>query len=156
MSQPAEECCICFEEIGKINNCVTECGHTFCFKCMAMSMYHKNACPCCRSKLVDIPEEEESDGEYEESYDEGEDDDEIDDDEGAVEDIMDRLEKNGITMLDVVSMLINRYSKRDITYTDEHITTLNTKFDQLVTDVDNEYTERQLFAAEDNRVAEVI
>ena len=145
------ECCICYEEIGQTNNCVTGCGHRFCFKCLALAMAHKNSCPCCRAKLIDVPDEDdddEMDEDYEESVDEGEDD---IDDEGHVEDIVDRLEKEGLTMIDVVSMLLNRYSKRDAKYTAEYIQQINTRFDQLAADVDMEFIEQQQFAAEDTR-----
>jgi len=143
-----KECCICYEEIGQTNNCVTGCGHAFCFKCLALAMAHKNSCPCCRAKLIDVPDEDEADEDYEESVDEGEDD---IDDEGHVEDIVDRLEKEGLTMIDVVSMLLNRYSKRDVKYTDEHISHINHRFDQLAAEVDMEFIEQQRLAAEDTR-----
>ena len=148
----SNECCICFEEIGSVNNCTTECGHVFCFKCLATAMYHKNSCPCCRSKLVDVPDEEES--EYEES-DDDEDDDDEEEEEGHVEDIVERLEKNGIAMVDVVSMLLNRYSKKDEKYTEEHIMTINLMFDQIASDVDSEAMEQKTFAAEDQRGREL-
>jgi len=147
MSTEDRECCICFEEIGSVNNCTTECGHAFCFKCLATAMYHKNSCPCCRSKLVDIPDEDEDD-EEESEY---EDEDSEDEEEGHVEDIVDRLEKNGITMIDVVSMLLNRYSKKDEKYTEEHIMTINLMFDQIASDVDSEAIEQKMFAEEDER-----
>jgi hypothetical protein len=143
-----KECCICYEQIGQTNNCVTGCGHAFCFKCLALAMAHKNACPCCRTKLIDVPDEDEEDEDYEESVDEEEDD---IDEEGHVEDIVDRLEKEGLTMIDVVSMLLNRYSKRDTKYTDDHIGHINQRFDELAAEVDMEHIEQQQFAAEDTR-----
>jgi hypothetical protein len=149
-----KECCICYEQIGQTNNCVTGCGHAFCFKCLALAMAHKNSCPCCRAKLIDVPDEEaddDADSDYEESVDEGDDD---IDDEGHVEDIVDRLEKDGMTMIDVVSMLLNRYSKRDAKYTNEHIGHINRRFDQLAAEVDMEFIEQQQFAAEDTRSIE--
>jgi hypothetical protein len=119
-------------------------------------MAHKNSCPCCRAKLIDIPDEadddDEADEDYEESVDEGE---EEVDDEGHIEDIVDRLEKDGMTMIDVVSMLLNRYSKRDSKYTDEHIHQINSRFDQIAAEVDMEFVEQQRFAAEDLRVRDV-
>ena len=145
-----KECCICYEQIGQTNNCVTGCGHAFCFKCLALAMAHKNACPCCRAKLIDVPDEDDdADGDYED--DEEEDDEEEDDidDEGHVEDIVDRLEKEGLTMIDVVSMLLNRYSKRDSKYTNDHISHINRRFDLLAAEVDMEFIEQQQFAAED-------
>lgn len=146
------ECCICYEEIGQTNNCVTGCGHAFCFKCLALAMARKNSCPCCRAKLIDVPDEEDEDDEADGDYeDDDEDEDESDqiDDEGHVEDIVDRLEKEGLTMIDVVSMLLNRYSKRDDKYTNEHIGHINRRFDQLAAEVDMEFIEQQQFAAED-------
>jgi hypothetical protein len=34
VSAESVECCICYEIIGEKNNCVTECGPKFCFKCL--------------------------------------------------------------------------------------------------------------------------
>lgn len=148
-----KECCICYEQIGQTNNCVTGCGHAFCFKCLALAMAHKNSCPCCRAKLIDVPDEDDEDEVADRDYedDDEEDDDEEDeiDDEGHVEDIVDRLEREGLTMIDVVSMLLNRYSKRDAKYTAEHIGNINRRFDQLAAEVDMEFIEQQQFAAED-------
>ena len=52
------ECCICLENINKErNNCVTECGHMFCLKCLANTMYYdKWSCPYCRQSLIDVDE----------------------------------------------------------------------------------------------------
>jgi hypothetical protein len=75
-SEPIE-CAICFDEIGSSNNCVTPCGHKFCFKCIVKSTKQNNSCPCCRGPLCEPSiEEEEEEEEYsdnEEEYDEGED-----------------------------------------------------------------------------------
>jgi len=40
------------------NNCVTPCGHTFCFQCLAKALEQNNTCPCCRAVLMAEPEEE--------------------------------------------------------------------------------------------------
>jgi len=65
------ECCICFELINKNkNNCITECGHMFCLKCLATTMYHDTwNCPYCRTSLIDVdPVAEVSDDEDDEEY----------------------------------------------------------------------------------------
>lgn len=66
------ECCICLELINKSkNNCITECGHMFCLKCLATTMYHDTwNCPYCRTAIVDIPhhddeDEDDDDSDYE-------------------------------------------------------------------------------------------
>lgn len=61
------ECCICFEFINKDkNNCITECGHSFCLKCLATSMYHDRwCCPYCRTDLVDKRDDEDDDSDSE-------------------------------------------------------------------------------------------
>ena len=149
-----KECCICFEEIGQINNCVTPCGHEFCFRCLATAMNRNNSCPCCRAKLVDIPDDEEDEEitDYDEDEaDDNEEDEDEEDEEAPVEEVVARLEKNGITMLDVVSLLLDRYSKADPKYTNEYISKMVDKFDRIQTDTDNEYSEQALFAKEDLR-----
>jgi len=60
------ECCICFEEIGQKNNCVTPCGHAFCFECMMKALAKNSSCPYCRTKLIaeDPVENKDNDDEY--------------------------------------------------------------------------------------------
>jgi hypothetical protein len=162
------ECCICYEFIDKDkNNCTTECGHTFCFKCLATSLIHNNSnCPCCRAKLVDIPEnndyeeddqEDLGDHDTEDEYDDDDDDD--DDDEDSVvcdiDEIINRIDKNGFTKEDIVSILIGRY-KKDDKYTNEYIFDMNNKFEKLVEDADNEAKELKLFSEEDFRIHQTI
>ena len=122
-----------------------------------MAMAHKNACPCCRAKLIDVGDDDDDDeqpagaargGSAEEADNDGGSD---LDDEGDVEDIVARLEREGLTLLDVVSMLLNRYSRRDEKYTNEHIGHINRRFDQLAAEVDMEHIEAQHFAREDHR-----
>ena len=162
------ECSICYENINELkNNCTTECGHSFCFNCIATSLVYKNLnCPYCRSKLVDAPNKEnniEEDEEYEETedddeYDEEEDEDEYDEDENYgiyqtntvcdIDEIISRIDKNGFTKEDIISILIGRY-KKDEKYTNEYIYKINDKFHKLIEDADNEATEQKLFEAED-------
>jgi hypothetical protein len=152
------ECCICYEIIGKKNNCITECGHIFCFKCLATSMSRNNSCPCCRTKLIDVSDEDDDeDSDYEESQDdEDEDDDDEDEDahinkdyEGDIEDIVSRLESEGVTMLDVVSLLVNKFSKKNEKYNTEYVKNLCMKVDQINTDVENESREKRDMFGED-------
>ena len=73
-----ERCAICLGDIGEKNSCVTECGHTFCLKCLLRAAQENTACPLCRNVLVDPapclePEDIESAFEHgrEEGYEEG-------------------------------------------------------------------------------------
>jgi len=167
------ECCICYEMIGEKNNCVTECGHKFCFKCLAMAMTRSNACPCCRSPLTDEPakeeeEEDEGDEDYQENadnivYDDDDDDDLSEYVEGPhsrwpdvsltvpAEIIAERLERNGFTILDLISLYTHHFSKTNPAYTDLHIQHLYKKCDDIVGDADNENKENAQFAMEDHR-----
>jgi ATP-dependent DNA helicase PIF1 len=46
------ECCICMENISeKKNNCITPCGHKFCFVCISTNLKKSNLCPICREKI---------------------------------------------------------------------------------------------------------
>jgi len=152
------ECCICYEIIGKKNNCVTECGHIFCFKCLATAMTHNNSCPYCRTKLIDEPAlEDDAGSEYEEDEEEEEED---DDDSvvseiankdyiGNVEDIVKIFQAEGITMLDVVSVLLKKFSKTDEKYSNEYVEGLCNKIDSINSDNENESIERDEMGAED-------
>ena len=158
------ECCICYEVIGKKNNCTTECGHQFCFKCLATAMARSNACPCCRAKLVDESEDSEDEEDYVEEDDDEEDDDEEDDGpwpdgmnvekdyDGDVEDVLERIQQKGYTMLDMVCLLFNKFSKKDERYTPEYIKTLCDTVDQINIDVGQESVEIELMGGEDHGV----
>lgn len=152
------ECCICYETIdSEKNNCVTECGHRFCFKCLATSMAHNNCtCPCCRSPLVESSEdsdEEEDEEDDNETEDLEEDDDEDEDIECDIVELTRRLESNGFKMQDVLAMLIGRYVKDS---TDISIFDMNKKFDEIVDDADNEAIENVEMGQEDMRSRELV
>ena len=59
MDQKNEDnnCPICLDEIGEKDNCITECGHKFCLKCLSTSLREKNTCPMCRAVLVEENED---------------------------------------------------------------------------------------------------
>jgi L-rhamnose mutarotase len=46
-----KECAICMEQIDITNNCVTPCGHKFCFTCILTSYSRNKMCPLCRADL---------------------------------------------------------------------------------------------------------
>ena len=145
-----EECCICYETIDPLkNNCVTECGHRFCFKCMVTSLMHdNNNCPCCRQSLVDEEDtvDEDSDAgseDIEESVN-GEEEEET---ECSIEELSERLTAAGFGIKDMLSMLLGRYEKG---VTDLSIYELNKKFDDLIDDADNESLENEEMGQEDH------
>jgi len=151
------ECCICYDTIdADKNNCVTDCGHRFCFKCVATSLMHNNcACPYCRAPLVDTPEESEEDDEEEEEDDdetlETEDEEDEDDDETHecdIDELVRRLIEQGIGMKEVLSMLIGRYSPGT---TDEAAYAVCNKFDEIVEEADREVYEQEAMWDEDTR-----
>lgn len=159
------ECCICYDPINtKKNNCVTECGHQFCLKCLATTMAHNGYnCPYCRTPLVEMNDEDEDEddeendeGDDEEDIDE-EDEDEDEDDEGVecgVEELTRKLMVNGFKMEDMVAMLMGRYRKDD---TDAMIFELTDKFDAIVNLADeeavNEDNEQRMMGKEDKPFA---
>jgi hypothetical protein len=79
MSTETIECCICYEIIGEKNNCVTPCGHKFCFVCLTKALTNNNTCPCCREVLLEASEEDEDDeSEWEENSNSDDEDDNSD------------------------------------------------------------------------------
>lgn len=148
------ECSICYDEISSTNNCVTPCGHVFCFKCMMQSLGNNNTCPCCRSVLIEEPAEE---SEYEDS-DSGESDTDSESGEpenalGEIETIAERLLQKGYTMTDMVALLTMRASKRDDKkYTTEYYNHLEEEFENICDEVDTNAEEMALFAQEDKRI----
>ena len=48
-----KECCICMETLQPDKNiAITQCGHTFCLKCLLIHCKEKNSCPLCRMTLI--------------------------------------------------------------------------------------------------------
>ena len=145
------ECCICYDPIStEKNNCVTECGHQFCFKCLATSMMTNGCtCPCCRSPLVEMSSDDDED-----------DDEDLDDDDDMsfdtenevecdIEELTRRIKANGFEMKDVLSMLLGRYTKGS---SDMVMYDLNKKFDEIVDEADNETVEQEAMGLEDRRI----
>lgn len=152
MSTETIECCICFEVIGEKNNCVTPCGHKFCFVCLTKALSTNNTCPCCRQVLIELEDDHEvQESEYESEYsdedeysDEGENSDDEDDDftfrdmgELSLEDLNDNAElvyekmmKKGITTKEVMQMLLEVFYGR---YRDD----LREQVDRKICDVVN-------------------
>ena len=155
-SSSEEDCCICYENIGVKNNCVTECGHKFCFKCLAMAMTRSNACPCCRQPLMDEPDADADNDDEESEYDDGEEDDasEMSEEDAlvSVELIAERLEKNGFTMLDMVAMFMGaNVGTLSEKYSPLNMDKLYEKCDNIVDEARQEAEETSLFAEEDTR-----
>ena len=140
-----KECSICYEEIGATNCCTTSCGHQFCFKCIATAIQYKNTCPCCRTSLVEVPEDttDYEDDNDNENMDEEEDETEDEEEEAEVEDIVKRLEQKGVTMLEVVSLLIGRYSKNLENNTEQEPTAiLHNRIWDVIVEADDEVLEQ--------------
>jgi len=137
------ECCICYETIGDKNNCVTPCGHKFCFVCLTKALTTNNTCPCCREVLV---EAEEDDSEYDsEDYDEDSDDenghppeDIVYFNEVSLEDITDNAEimydkmiQKGVTKTEIIQLLASYY------FGDHHEYENATEIDEKIDDAFN-------------------
>jgi len=143
------ECSICFDEIGKKNNCVTPCGHVFCFSCVSKSLTRNNTCPCCRTVLVEDANVEDDDSEYEDEDDFDDDDDEEED--GHLEIINERFVKKGYNMMDMISILTGRGNPQT-KYTSEYIEKLVEEVNDTIDEIDDEEEEKKLFALEDVRI----
>ena len=106
----------------------------------------------CRAQLIDEQEdsddEEEEDEEDEDDYDE----EEVNEREGDVPDVeefAERFERAGLTMLDVVSLWLGQFSKKNAKYTDEYIEKLGADVNQIVEDVEREHDEKLQMGEED-------
>lgn len=169
-------CPICMDDIGYERNiCVTECGHMFCMKCMALNLVMQNiSCPCCRFVLADVSlgnDDDEDDDDENDDEDENEprvegqdtgnevrrrhrnmyyDEDVLtinsfstnennnDNDHASVEEITQKLQESGLTMLDIVSVLFNRFSRIDDTYTAEYCEDMEENVYRIARELDAE------------------
>jgi len=83
------------------NNCVTPCGHSFCFQCLAKALEQNNTCPYCRTVLMEEPEEEEEEDDY-------------DDDESEWSELTDADEPYDDNALASFRMLCQRLDGEDV------------------------------------------
>lgn len=160
-TEPEEECCICYEKIGSVNNCTTECGHKFCFKCMAISLQTYNTCPYCRKVLIEPKTNYDQLNELDDIFEDS--DDELFMDEeprqskrACVDDIVKRLEEKEITMVDLVSYFDDRYNSKTAPYRPNRydadiyfIEYIGDTIQDIFTQADKEHTEQILFEKED-------
>ena len=120
-----EECCICYESMGNNNITTTACGHKFCFSCIMKCLDEKNACPCCRAPLREDVEEGDEDNDslmnpFEDdwSYD-GLDFDILESTDNptnglvSVQEIMDFVREENISLSDMLSYQFSRYDSGD-------------------------------------------
>ena len=143
------ECSICYDSLGETNNCITPCGHVFCFECMMKSLNRNNSCPCCRAPLREEPEESDDDDDTDD-----EDDEEFEwnpleeninhwregtsfhnitkDDQIASPDVIaKRIESAGYTMEDLVTIWLERIDRSSPRYRD------NNFVKKMVSDIEN-------------------
>jgi len=147
------ECCICFENIKKTNNCTTPCGHMFCFNCIVKSLNNNKNCPYCRTVLDDSPDDEdEEENEDYEDYDDYRDNDDANED--LLNKLTERFEKYGFTLKDAISMLSDVYSSKNSTYTEEYFDRLNDHYNIMYEEVSDEVNENKAFGLEDYRITE--
>ena len=147
-----QECCICFEVIGNINNCTTQCGHSFCFECISKSLTKKNTCPICRHKLVE-DETIVNDNDYMD-YEDTDDDEseEVKIQESIMnKEITDRFLREGYNLYDIMSLSTCKYNRQTGNITDDDIDVMLDKLDNIIENVENENKEQQLFQLEDFR-----
>ena len=154
------ECCICYEIIGAKNNCTTECGHQFCFKCLALSMRQNTDCPMCRAPLIDpeadsiaeVSDDDEEEDDDDEEYDE--DDDEYDYSEykrASPKDLSAKLQTKGVSYDDLVCLLYNRF---DSNKSKNNIHELYELTETIMEEADEECHENCMFGKEDTRTIE--
>ena len=151
-----KECAICYEEIGKTNQCVTPCGHEFCVKCMIKSFQTNETCPLCRSTYLEEDECLQSDSE--DDFDDS-DDETIYDDDGyespnqylySIDNItqfttlakpiiiVDKLEQKGYAMEDILSFYMGRIDRTNRKYTQSYVRKLKDDIDSIVMESDKE------------------
>jgi len=153
-------CPICYDVIdSERNNCITSCGHSFCFDCIVRTVETSDACPLCRELFIaQEPEEEEEEDDEEEDEDDSSysdtfvfNEDLYEDDRFAkVKTLSDRLSEKGIGAMELLSILIDRYERKNAP---EFIECLNHTFYRIVDEADDEAEkeaeERDAFALED-------
>lgn len=166
-TEPEVECCICYEQIGSVNNCTTECGHKFCFKCMAKSLQTYHTCPYCRAVIIEPKTTYDQLNEIDHIFEDSDDELYLDDEpsqsskRACVDDIVRRLEEKEITMVDLVSYFDDRYNSKTAPYRPNRydaeiyfIEYIGDTIEDIFTQADKEHKEQLLFEKEDTHITE--
>lgn len=118
------ECPICYEVITNVNCVTTECCHKFHASCLFKNMTNNVDCPLCRKELVELPEEDDEETEYETEEEDNEseyDSDENTDDETTeshplpkvtITQIMVELKKKNINERQIIATLLKTIMER--------------------------------------------
>lgn len=158
-----EECPICYEALSETTNrCTTPCGHTLCFTCMirywnAHPAHTDYACPCCRFVLLEVPNVQTIEDDNDDDTDDDDDDDTDEEDENvwtraandsaSIERIAVECITTGITLADVLAVLISRghrwhtrsrFHHPETTYTRPMCEELGTMIYDIIDDLDEE------------------
>ena len=160
MTTIIEDCPICYETVDPTRNrCTTPCGHTLCFTCMIQywnthPAHTDYACPCCRSVLLAVSDQNIDDQTID-------DEDSGDDstmtefnehtrpshDSATIERIAVECITTGITLTDVLAVLISRgntwqdrrrFYHSDSIYTRLHCEEIGTVIYDMIDDLDDE------------------
>ena len=159
------ECVICYEEIGEHNNCVTPCGHKFCFNCMVRSLNNSDNCPMCRTALREPELESENESEYGETIYDSDDDDYDYDSITTVNPsiarpsvISEMMIENGYTMEDIVTLWTGRIDRLNPRYNQTFINKLQRDVGLIISSADEKQSsvseEREQMSSEDVRTKE--
>lgn len=146
------ECPICLSEIGDKNNCITPCGHTFCFSCLITCMSTNVNCPCCRNELSEKSISNDDGSSYDTEDDEEDNENEEDDGQAEIENIVDIFIKKGYTIYHALMIATNRFSKTNANYGDDFLDGLIDEFDEMLEELDGEGYEKILMTKEDINV----
>ena len=157
------DCPICFDKVNENGNFVvtTPCGHAFCFKCITKAMNTNANCPFCRTPLMNEPhqfledEDEEEDGEEEDEYISLNSEEDNEDSEhhvvrSDVETIVEKFQERGYTMIDLMSILLERKSRQsNSSNTHERVDKITDELYDLVDELDSQCFELKCMMKED-------
>jgi hypothetical protein len=146
-----EECPICMESNSFMIR--TPCGHSFCFKCITKTMNKNTSCPLCRTVLIESSNEEDNNDEEDDYEYEFEDEDDIDDEDDDqqcdVENVIERFEKKGFGIMELMCILLERRSKTNVKYSKEYVDKITDEFQEMVEEMDDEMYENNCMENED-------
>jgi hypothetical protein len=134
-----QECPICYNTIGTNNCCITECGHSFCLKCILSATQNNHRCPFCRTEILDLENHNNN------NEDDDDDEDELDNEEEDGENIMYKVE---------IPKLSERMREKEYTFDDLLAVIAESKF-YSIENHSGKYTE-EFFDQFHNEMEEII
>jgi hypothetical protein len=119
-------------------------------------MNKNTSCPLCRTVLIESSNEENDDNDDDDDDEDDDEDEDIDDEDDNelcdVENVIERFEKKGFGITELMCIILERRSKTNTKYNKEYVDKITDEFHEMVIEMDAEMFENICMGDEDIKI----